>query len=364
MGGAENIVANYLCELKRQGHDVLAISIDARKFYLSEQLEKQNIPIYHLTPYVINNDVSLFIRIFLQKLNKYSSYFDKRLSKIVGRKKPEIIHWHTTICYNKFITLPLGQQFFTFHADFKRIWKLFTEEERLVYRQSVGLGLTTIVLNETMYQDAQELFQNSKIHRIPNGLSIGDIRSKRYVKEEFVSSIGLPEDSFIITMVGRFHPVKNQEWAIDVLDEVLKNKSNAYLLYVGQEEKSVRKIIDERILKYNIPIDKVKILGLRKDATAILSVSNVCLVPSRSESFSLVAVEAQVFNIRVVASDAIPSEVLRNPNTFALSLSDSAEDWAKVILDNNTDRTKNHSIEDFDIGTVVKAHVDLYNSVL
>lgn len=364
IGGAEKIVADYLVELKRQGHDVFAVTLDARKFFLSEQLRNQNIPIFHLAPYIINNRVSLISRVILHKLNKYTCIFDKKLSTIIEREQPDIIHWHTNICYDSLLTLPKKYQFFTFHADVKRYLNLFSNSEKAKLIDYVNHGLNIVVLNETMLCDANEMFENASIALIPNGLPLSTIRKNKYNKPTFCASLKIPEDAFILTMVGRFHPVKNQEWAIEVFSEVIKKCPKAYLLFVGQEDNAIRKNIEERMSAINIPSDRVIFLGLRQDATSILSISDACIVPSYSESFSLVAVEAQVFNVRVISSDAIPNSVLRNSNTIALSLKDNAEIWANAVLSKDVDTTKTGSIEDFDITNVINKHVQLYNKCL
>lgn len=363
IGGAETIATNYLCELKHQGHDVYVISISSKESFLSSKLKNNGITVYSLSPYVYNDSMSEIIKVMLHKINGWTGYFDAKISRFIDDINPDVLHWHTSICYNSKINIPLSHQFYTFHADVKRRWDLFTDKEKKELGIYVKGGLNIIVLNEKMLQDAQKLLSTNNVTLIPNGLCIADIHSKSYSRESFLPTIDLPSEAFIIAMVGRFHPVKNQEWAIEVFSEVIKKKKDAYLLYVGQVDKDVKSKVDSKIIKNKIPSNHIRFLGLRNDATSILSISDVCIIPSRSESFSLVAVEAQAFNVRVIASDAIPNSVLRNANTFELSLNDSAEKWANAILSKDVDVTKDGGIELFDIKNVISKHIQLYKSV-
>lgn len=104
-------------------------------------------------------------------------------------------------------------------------------------------------------------------------------------------------------------------------------------------------------------------MGLRKDATKIMSCFDTLVLPSLSESFSLVLIEAQANNVRCVASDTVPMDVICNANCFALSLSAPKQQWIDTVIGNEV-RKESQTIERYSIEIVVKQHVDLYRSLV
>lgn len=121
-------------------------------------------------------------------------------------------------------------------------------------------------------------------------------------------------------------------------------------------------MIKNEIAKYDLE-SHIHLMGLRKDATKIMSCFDTLVLPSLSESFSLVLIEAQANNVRCVASDAVPMDVICNANCFALSLSAPKQQWIDTVIGQNGSK-KNRSLNLFDINTVVQKHIDLYNTMM
>ena len=64
---------------------------------------------------------------------------------------------------------------------------------------------------------------------------------------------------------------------------------------------------------------------------ALLRESTLLLLPSRSEGFGIVLIEAQAMGLSCYASDTVPKETDRGGVTF-LPLSAGPEAWADAIL--------------------------------
>ena len=71
-------------------------------------------------------------------------------------------------------------------------------------------------------------------------------------------------------------------------------------------------------------------------------------------------VEAQAHHIRCVASDTVPEEVICNDNCFALSIDESSDKWASLLLDSTVRKEGVKSVFDFDINKVLKDVDALY----
>ena len=157
--------------------------------------------------------------------------------------------------------------------------------------------------------------------------------------------------------------MKNHEKVIEIFSEVLKKKKNAYLLLVGTGNTEEKKRVYNLVEKWNVK-ENVRFMGERQDATAIMSIFDCLVLPSYSEAFSLVLVEAQVLGVRAVASTGIPDEVCCNENCFILSLDEEAETWAECIIGNMCQERKGHWLPAFEIGNVVREHLKLYDSLI
>ena len=134
------------------------------------------------------------------------------------------------------------------------------------------------------------------------------------------------------------------------------------MLLIGDGNIQERKRLHEFVKEYSLQ-NKVKFLGVRKDATALMSCFDAFVLPSFQESFSLVLVEAQVHGVRCVASDTVPEEVICNDNCFKLSINESSEKWASLLIDSSVRHDNVKSVYDFDIKNVLATINALYNKV-
>lgn len=147
--------------------------------------------------------------------------------------------------------------------------------------------------------------------------------------------LGIREDEFVVGHIGRFSKQKNHEFLVDVFHEVVKKRSNSRLVLIGEgplRERIVKKIqglgLEERVL----------FLGARKDVADLINLFDLFVFPSTYEGLGTVLIEAQANGLPVVCSDVISNQAILDPETNQLPLSASAQQWASVILQRNTDR--------------------------
>jgi len=117
-------------------------------------------------------------------------------------------------------------------------------------------------------------------------------------------AIGLPSDAPMLLFVGRIQPLKGLDVAVRTLAAA---SSNAFLVVVGgpsgadgdAELERVHKLVADLGL-----VDRVRFVPPQRHEllSTFYRAADVCLVPSRSESFGLVALEAAACGTPVVAS--------------------------------------------------------------
>lgn len=354
VGGAEILVTNYLLKLKEMGHEVCLVQLWNINSFLKNELIDNGIPIYTLSFNCPINIINRIIRKILSVFKKNS--YEKKLNNVISKLNPDVVHVHTgELLLDK---INFQNLFYTFHTDVDRTLKYAQPSFRISLENKINNGLKIIALSEKLKAQVLDSFQNAEVTAISNGIDINAIKAKKINREQFLNSINVPKDAFILGHVGRFHPVKNHEKIISVFSAVLKKNPNSYLLLIGGADKKRLKDLVRLCNEKNV-VDKTLFLGERKDATEIMSAFDCFILPSLREGFSLVLCEAQAHNIRAVATTEVPDEVIINDNCFKLNIDESDEKWAEYILGDFTE-AHNKTIESVDINLAVKKHIALY----
>ncbi len=174
------------------------------------------------------------------------------------------------------------------------------------------------------------LFPNRKnITLIPNAVDIAKFMHQP--KEiNFFKNSSISEKTLVISQVGRFMPVKNHEFSLD-LAVCLKNKGVDFHLFFagsGPLEETLKNSAFTKEVS-----DKITFLGVRSDIENVLAHSSVLLMPSFHEGFPVILVESQVAGIPALISDSISKEVDLGLNLvhFKSLKSDSVSNWCSEL---------------------------------
>ncbi len=355
VGGAETLITNYLLRLREMGNDVVLIVNQEEDSFLAKALTEKEIKIIPLNA-ACRTKAQRYLKLGLRKIFGYS----KTWKKIYCEEKPDVVHIHTFLDAFEMGGMDPKKVFFSFHTKVGRALSLSGKKNLRKLQKYTRMGMNFTALSQAMVSDLKEKIQAKNIFYIPNGVDLQKIRSARYSKNAFLQENGLPADAFIVGHVGRFHPVKNHEKLFSVFQEIYKRQPNARLILVGSG--SPQEIAHIEALKEKYGLSTVTLmLGVRPDATAIMSVFDAFVLPSFSEGFPLVMLEAQAQGVRCVASTAVPAEVICE-NCTSLDIQDSDEAWANAILAESFP-TSGNKVEQFDITLITKKLSDLYQSV-
>lgn len=146
----------------------------------------------------------------------------------------------------------------------------------------------------------------------------------------------------VICHVGRFAPVKNHTFIIDVFNEFLKVHNDAKLMLIG--EGSLLSQMKEKVKSLGME-ESVLFLGSRTYVNKLLSAADIFLFPSIHEGLPVSVVEAQCSGLQVLTSNTISEDTVITDLITRLPLSDSSEEWSQKLCklyDNaiKADRTK------------------------
>ncbi|HUP84745.1 MAG TPA: glycosyltransferase [Acidimicrobiales bacterium] len=156
-------------------------------------------------------------------------------------------------------------------------------------------------------------------------------------------AVDLPEDGRMLLFVGRIQPLKGLDVAIGALAELVERCPDAFLVVVGGPSgpNGAAEVDRMQRLASDLGVDD-RVRWIAPQPHELLSTfyraSDVVVVPSRSESFGLVALEAAACGIPVVASSVGGLTSLvedgrtgllvegRNPADFATAIGDVLAD--------------------------------------
>lgn len=172
---------------------------------------------------------------------------------------------------------------------------------------------------------------------IPNGIDTAQYRYDENVRRLYRQELQI-ENKTVVGHVGRFVPVKNHSFLLNVFKQYLVIDPNAVLLLIG--DGPLKNEIENTISSENLT-DSVKLLGIRRDVPALMQCLDIFLLPSLYEGLPVSLVEAQAASLPCVYSDTITAEAEISSTCYQYSLNKSPAEWAqyiKKILDNSIQR--------------------------
>ena len=141
------------------------------------------------------------------------------------------------------------------------------------------------------------------------------------------SSLGIPDSAFVVGHVGRFDKVKNHDFIIEIMREIVRKQPDACLLLIG--DGPLRPRIERKAADVGLA-NRTIFAGSRSDVPRLLlGAVDVFLFPSFSEGLPVVGMEVQCAGVPLVLTDTITDELeVVKPLFHRLPLTRSATDWA------------------------------------
>lgn len=226
-------------------------------------------------------------------------------------------------------------------------------------------GVTAV--SEYLKQETFNKFDIKKdIRVIPNFIDLDRFRKSN--KTHFKKAI-CPNDEKVITHVSNFREVKRVPDVVSTFDQILKNGVDAKLLMVGDGPD--RQKAENKCRELGI-CDKVRFLGKQERVEEVLSISDLFLIPSGSETFGLAALEAMSCGVPVVSSNigGLPEVNTHGETGYLCELGDveSMGRYSTEILKNKKlharmSKAARARAEEFEMDLVVKVYEDYYEEI-
>ena len=201
-------------------------------------------------------------------------------------------------------------------------------------RENVNKYDCIVTINETMKNGYLKNYNNKEVVKIYNFLDFDLIEKK--AEEKLEKDYG----KYIIS-VGSLTENKNHKLLINVF-KILKDKYKVSekLLIAGEGKE--RENLEKQIRELNLEND-VLLLGQKENPYKYIKNSELYILPSKSEGFSLTLVEAIYLQKMIISTHNNGSEELVKENKYGVLIENNADKMAEKInyyLKNRDERKK------------------------
>jgi N-acetyl-alpha-D-glucosaminyl L-malate synthase BshA len=305
----------------------------------------------------------------------YETALISRLVDVVKFEKLDILHVHYAIPHasaavmakqilaTEGIHIPIVT---TLHGtDITLVGKDKSFEPVVTYSLNQSDGITAV--SDSLKRDTYEHFKVTRdIKVIPNFIDFD--RFSKQKKEHFKRAVA-PAGEKILIHTSNFRKVKRVEDVVRVFGKV-RTQINAKLILVGDgpERHNIEQLCRELDL-----CDGISFLGKQDAVEEVLSIGDLFLMPSETESFGLAALEAMACEVPVISSNAggIPELNIEGVTGFLCNVGDldaMAEKAVYILSDETRLMEFKHNAREraleFHIDKIVPQYEQLYEQVL
>jgi len=353
LAGTEIATYNIAKHLARRGHEVHVITA------LDKGLPKESM------------EEGFYVhRIFWRKIRFVGVIsFWAKVFLILRKVNPDIIHAQSIgICIPAFIAKKLLRKPYVVWGQGSDVYlpgKFIKSISKLVLKNAN----TVIALTEDMKREMQKIYSRD-VSVIPNGIDLNNFKSVSRKKAR--SKLQIKEDEKIILFVGTLRPVKGVRYLIEAMSGINQECPKVKLLLVGD---GVDMPYLKRIVKHLNLKEFVTFVGKvpNENVSQYMAASDIFVLPSLSESFGIVNLEAMTFGLPIVATrvGGLPEIIKDGANGFLVEPKNPRQIAEKILLlleDNELkeiiSKNNKNKAKDYGWGGVVGKLEEVYRKLL
>ncbi|WP_438973287.1 N-acetyl-alpha-D-glucosaminyl L-malate synthase BshA [Polaribacter sp.] len=360
--GGSGVVATELgMALAKKGHEVHFITYNhpVRLDFISHKLH------FHQ---VVIEEYPLF------QYQPYELALSSKMVDVVKKYELEVLHVHYAIPH-AYAAYMAKQMLKEKGIDIKVVTTLHGTDITLVgshpnYKTAVEFSINNSDVVTAVSNNLKET--TNKLFSIKKDISViyNFIDTEKYDKagEQECKRIALAKpNEKILTHISNFRPVKRVEDVIKIFYEVQKEIPSKLLL-IGEGPERIKAEALTKALRLK---EKVFFLGNSTEIDKILCYSDIFLLPSKTESFGLAALEAMAAKTAVISSNTggLPEVNIHGKTGYLSNLGD-VEDMAKnaisILKDAKTlnafkENAKVHA-KQFSLDNILPVYEDIYAS--
>jgi N-acetyl-alpha-D-glucosaminyl L-malate synthase BshA len=232
---------------------------------------------------------------------------------------------------------------------------------------AINMSDAVTAVSKNLMEETYQYFKISKqIEVIPNFIDLRRFNKQR--KEHFKKAVA-PNNERLLVHASNFRKVKRVGDVIKVFSKVVKEiPSKLLLIGDGPERTNI-----EKECRQSQACEHIRFLGKQEAVEEILSISDLFILPSETESFGLAALEAMACQVPVISTNTggIP-EVNVNGVTGFMSNVGDVDDMAQHAIyilqdDERLLKFKHQALEHakkFEIKNILPMYEKLYERVV
>lgn len=363
-GGVEMKLFNLLSRMRRDRFEPVVVSLMNPDTMIGRRIEELGIPIYSLDMKVgmLPNPITVW-----------------RLVNIVRKIQPDLIHgW----MYHGILAAEVANIFstnqFTIWEIQSTIYSLHHEKKMSVviikicaFLSKLPARIVFVSQTSKLQHEALGFYTNNNC-LLPNGFDTSLFRPSVESKLDVRKELGLPEESLLIGLFCRYHPMKDHANCIKAAALLLKDYPDVHFLLAGTNVNRDNKTLNELIQELGIR-EQIHLLGERSDITRLSAALDIASSSSAyGEAFPMVIGEAMSCGIPCVVTDVGDSARIVDNTGYVVPPREPqalANAWQKMIELGSEGRkalgkaARERIIENFGLDFVVAQYESLYESV-
>lgn len=312
-----------------------------------------------------NNPRNIFISFFLHILNRY--VFFLKLKKAIEQYRPDLIEtydWSAPLVFKikgtqTVLRMHGSNSVFNTYANIplSRVYYYF--EKRSFKNADYLVSVSDFIGNES-----KSLFNlNKRIMTIYNGVDINRFHD-----------LHLKRDKNQLLLVGRMHPYKGFDDLFRALNHVFDQNRDVYLnvicTVIESYKNSLLKLVDK---KHH---GRINFLGRipNEELVNYYNRTNVLILPSKTEAFPIIPLEAMACGTPVIISDRFSAREIVEDNVdgFLVNTLDKSVFANRMIeiigeqdeIELMRQKVRNKIVQNFSIEKIIKDNILFYQSVI
>ena len=326
IGGAESRIMDLYRNIDREKVQFHFMQHTSDKCAFEEEVLSLGGKVYHVPRFNVKN--------YFEYKKAWKEFF-------TGHPEIKVVHGHMTS--TAAIYLPIakkaGVRITIAHARSAGVdpgikGKITNFLRRNLYKKCDYRFTCSKLAGDAVFGDQNQAQRKARF--IPNAIEVDkfafDIETRVSVRQE----LGIT-DKYVIGHVGRFAPMKNHSYMLEILEQCIKiekekNLPETVMLFLGDgplkeeiQQKAAEKGIASRIL----------FMGNKKDVYRYYQAMDYFLLPSFYEGLPGTAIEAQASGLPGIISDAVTEEAVVTDLMQMRSVKEDARIWAEQIMIGN-----------------------------
>lgn len=176
---------------------------------------------------------------------------------------------------------------------------------------------------------------------LPNGIDTQEFRRTRPMQAAR-AALGIPQDRLVVGVVGRLSPEKGPDRALELAARLRPAFPNLQLNFIGDGPMWN----DLQQLAEILHLSDVRFWGWQTGLQRFYEAMDLLLLPSRTEGFPNVVLEAMAMGVPVAATNVGGVFELLNDGHCGLVLADNEEQWAAELAPLLRDRARRQELAD------------------